>query len=296
MFHNFKRPAPDDVDLDLTDLASFFVRSGITFRASLHDAGSDDLTATWEFGDGTSVRETFWNNGLSPDPPQSQGGTAPFEGQRDCRPRVLSRRLVRGHADGPRRRRRGHPSDPGPIEFVTGQRSLARRPRAEAVLEARRVLRGERVLLRPLASCRPPAMREMVLGSADHPVPRPRCAGDARRGGAMVPRLRTADGRADLRDRGRRPARRNLGLHKIDRLHRKAEVGIVIGEPTFWSQGYGTEAMRVVLRYGFRRARVNKISLDVLEYNTRALRTYETTRVSSERASTARTSTRTGAS
>src|SRR2546426_6737622 len=38
--------------------------------ASLHDAGSDDLTATWEFGDGTSVRETFWNNGVSPDPSQ----------------------------------------------------------------------------------------------------------------------------------------------------------------------------------------------------------------------------------
>src|SRR2546426_10450479 len=46
--------------------------------ASLHDAGSDDITATWEFGDGTSVRETFWNNGVSPDPSQSQGGTAAF--------------------------------------------------------------------------------------------------------------------------------------------------------------------------------------------------------------------------
>src|SRR3989442_15453607 len=33
-----------------------------------------------------------------------------------------------------------------------GQRSLARRSRAEAVLEGRRALRGERVLLRPLAS------------------------------------------------------------------------------------------------------------------------------------------------
>src|SRR5256886_10486222 len=39
-----------------------------------------------------------------------------------------------------------------PCRMGEGQRSLARRPRAEAVLEARRVLRGERVLLRPLAS------------------------------------------------------------------------------------------------------------------------------------------------
>ena len=79
MFHNFNVRHPTTWTWTLSDLASFFVRSGTTFRASLHDAGSDDLTATWEFGDGTSVRETFWNNGVSPDPPQSQGGTAPFD-------------------------------------------------------------------------------------------------------------------------------------------------------------------------------------------------------------------------
>jgi len=79
MFHNFNIRHPTTWTWTLTDLASFFVRSGITFRASLHDAGSDDLTATWEFGDGTSIGETFWNNGVSPDPPQSQGGTAPFD-------------------------------------------------------------------------------------------------------------------------------------------------------------------------------------------------------------------------
>jgi RimJ/RimL family protein N-acetyltransferase len=67
----------------------------------------------------------------------------------------------------------------------------------------------------------------------------------------------------------------NLGLHKIDQVHRKAEVGIVIGEPTFWSKGFGTEAMRLALGYGFEDLGLNKISLDVLDYNTRAIRTYE---------------------
>src|SRR2546428_11862938 len=46
----------------------------------------------------------------------------------------------------------GSPRRPWPYRIRDGQRSLARRPRAEAVLEARRALRGERVLLRPLAS------------------------------------------------------------------------------------------------------------------------------------------------
>src|SRR2546428_7061879 len=46
----------------------------------------------------------------------------------------------------------GSPKRRWPCRTGEGQRSLARRPRAERVLEARRVLRGERVLLRPLAS------------------------------------------------------------------------------------------------------------------------------------------------
>lgn len=79
MFHNFNVRHPSTWTWTVTDLASFFARTGITFRATLHDAGSDDLTATWDFGDGKVVEETFWNNGVSPDPPQSQGGTAPFD-------------------------------------------------------------------------------------------------------------------------------------------------------------------------------------------------------------------------
>ncbi len=67
----------------------------------------------------------------------------------------------------------------------------------------------------------------------------------------------------------------NLGLHKVDRVHRKAEVGIVIGEPGYWSQGLGTDAMRAGLRYGFEVLGLNKISLDVLDYNSRGIRSYE---------------------
>jgi PKD domain len=79
MFHNFNVRHPSTWTWTVPDLARVVANAGLTFRATLHDAGSDDLLATWDFGDGTRIEQTFWNNGVSPDPPQSQGGTAPFE-------------------------------------------------------------------------------------------------------------------------------------------------------------------------------------------------------------------------
>lgn len=66
----------------------------------------------------------------------------------------------------------------------------------------------------------------------------------------------------------------NVGLHKVDRGHRKAELGILIGESSFWSKGYGTEAIRMLLAYAFRVLGLNQVSLKVLEYNHRAIRAY----------------------
>ena len=67
----------------------------------------------------------------------------------------------------------------------------------------------------------------------------------------------------------------NVGLHAIDRSNGRADVGIMIGEKAFWSQGHGTDALRAILRYAFRELRLNKVSLDVIDYNERAIRVYE---------------------
>ena len=143
------------------------------------------------------------------------------------------------------------------------------------MLETRRILRGERLLLRPLASG---DLRRCVKWFSDPQI--------IRFLGRNTP-VTFAEEDKWFRDYERRTDEQifaievdgrhigNLGLHKIDRTHRKADIGIVIGEPEYWSMGIGTEAMRVALRYGFDALGLNKISLDVLEYNTRAIRTYE---------------------
>jgi diamine N-acetyltransferase len=67
----------------------------------------------------------------------------------------------------------------------------------------------------------------------------------------------------------------NVGLLKIRTIDRVAEIGIVIGEKKFWGQGYGTEAMRLMVKHGFKELNLNRIYLRVYETNLRAIRSYE---------------------
>lgn len=57
--------------------------------------------------------------------------------------------------------------------------------------------------------------------------------------------------------------------------HQDSFVGIGLGERSFWGQGYGTDAMRVLLRFAFGELNLKRVSLDVFEYNPRAIRSYE---------------------
>jgi RimJ/RimL family protein N-acetyltransferase len=54
-----------------------------------------------------------------------------------------------------------------------------------------------------------------------------------------------------------------------------AWVGIGIGERDYWGKGYGTEAMKIILRYAFEELNLHRVSLSVFDYNQRAIRSYE---------------------
>lgn len=66
----------------------------------------------------------------------------------------------------------------------------------------------------------------------------------------------------------------NTGLHEIDHRHGTAEFGIMIGEKDCWGKGYGTEATRLMLAYGFAGLGLHNIMLRVYAYNERGLRAY----------------------
>jgi RimJ/RimL family protein N-acetyltransferase len=66
-----------------------------------------------------------------------------------------------------------------------------------------------------------------------------------------------------------------IRLHGIIWAERRARLAVGIFNRQFWSHGYGTEAIRLILDYAFGDLRLHRVSLDVLDINVRAIRSYE---------------------
>ena len=67
----------------------------------------------------------------------------------------------------------------------------------------------------------------------------------------------------------------DTGLDGIRWSHGDAFVGIGVGERQYWNKGYGTDAMRIMLRFAFAELNLHRVTLNVFEYNRRAMRSYE---------------------
>ena len=67
----------------------------------------------------------------------------------------------------------------------------------------------------------------------------------------------------------------HIGLDGVLWSHGDSFVGIGIGERDCWDKGYGTDAMRIMLRYAFTELNLQRVSLNVFQYNPRAIRSYE---------------------
>jgi RimJ/RimL family protein N-acetyltransferase len=66
----------------------------------------------------------------------------------------------------------------------------------------------------------------------------------------------------------------NAGLHEGSPEHRTAKLGIMIGEKEYWSRGYGTDAVRTLLRFAFEQMNLNRVELGTFDFNERAQACY----------------------
>lgn len=65
------------------------------------------------------------------------------------------------------------------------------------------------------------------------------------------------------------------GFSHLDHKHRRAEVGIFVGDKSLWDRGVGSEAMRQMIDYGFEQLNLHRIYLRVFAENQRAIHVYE---------------------
>ena len=66
-----------------------------------------------------------------------------------------------------------------------------------------------------------------------------------------------------------------IDLHDVDPRNGTASLGIAIGDPDDTGHGYGSAALRAVVAFGFEQLRLERIELDVYDYNEGARRMYE---------------------
>ncbi|MFB3786174.1 MAG: UDP-4-amino-4,6-dideoxy-N-acetyl-beta-L-altrosamine N-acetyltransferase [bacterium] len=63
-------------------------------------------------------------------------------------------------------------------------------------------------------------------------------------------------------------------LKNLDHKNRQAEIGLHL-DPAFQGQGYGTNAFRALIRFGFEELNLHRLALQVFDFNERAIRMYE---------------------
>jgi RimJ/RimL family protein N-acetyltransferase len=67
-----------------------------------------------------------------------------------------------------------------------------------------------------------------------------------------------------------------LGTVELYDLNRtEATLGILIGAKDRWGKGYGTDAVRAVLRYAFERMNLQRVKLKTFKHNMRAQRAFQ---------------------
>lgn len=67
----------------------------------------------------------------------------------------------------------------------------------------------------------------------------------------------------------------NCGIHQINWKDRIGVIGIMIGDKEYHNKGFGTEAMSLLVEYGFNTVNLNRLELLTYDFNIRASKSYK---------------------
>jgi [ribosomal protein S5]-alanine N-acetyltransferase len=66
----------------------------------------------------------------------------------------------------------------------------------------------------------------------------------------------------------------NIKIGNIDTFHRRAEVGLVIGNRAAWGKGYAAEAIALATKYGFEELNLNKLTAGMYAENVGSFKAF----------------------
>lgn len=66
----------------------------------------------------------------------------------------------------------------------------------------------------------------------------------------------------------------NCMYYDVNESRGEAELGIMIGDRRYWGNGYGTDAVKTLLRHIFATTRLKRVSLHTLDWNIRAQKSF----------------------
>jgi RimJ/RimL family protein N-acetyltransferase len=67
----------------------------------------------------------------------------------------------------------------------------------------------------------------------------------------------------------------SISLNGINNKDHNATFGIAIGDKDYWNKGYGTEAARLIIDYGFEQLNLHRINSSALSFNERSIRMHK---------------------
>jgi RimJ/RimL family protein N-acetyltransferase len=67
----------------------------------------------------------------------------------------------------------------------------------------------------------------------------------------------------------------NIKLGPINRQHRLAEVGLLIGEKGYWGKGYATEAISLMVQYAFNTFKLHKLTSGCYALNKGSIKVFQ---------------------
>lgn len=65
-----------------------------------------------------------------------------------------------------------------------------------------------------------------------------------------------------------------IGVNSVDWKNSVASIGLFLAKE-FWNKGYGTDSLKVLLNFIFNEMNINKVKLNVYDFNKRGIRCYE---------------------